>query len=74
MPDVDIDISPEGRELVIQHIIEKYGEDHIARIITYSSLAAKGAIRDVGKALNLDEALVMRVGKYIPTGPDVTES
>lgn len=72
MPDVDIDISPEGRELVIQHIIEKYGEDHIARIITYSSLAAKGAIRDVGKALNLDEALVMRVGKYIPTGPDVT--
>lgn len=72
MPDVDIDISPEGRELVIQHIIEKYGEDHIARIITYSSLAAKGAIRDVGKALGMDDSIILRIGKYIPSGPDVT--
>lgn len=72
MPDVDIDIDPEGRDMVIDYIISRYGEERVARIITFSAMAAKGAIRDTAKALGIDPALANRLGKYIPEGPDAT--
>ncbi len=66
-PDVDIDICQDGRERVIQYVREKYG--HVAQIITYGTLKARAAIRDVGRVLDwpLDE--VDRLAKLIPEGP-----
>lgn len=72
MPDVDIDVDPEGRDMIIDHIVETYGANHVAQIITYSALAAKSAINDVGKALNMAPEKVKSVSKLIPTGVDVT--
>ena len=72
MPDVDIDVSPEGREEVIAHIIEMYGADHVARIIAFSELAAKGAVRDVGKAICAAPTLINTISKRIPAGPGIT--
>lgn len=72
MPDVDIDVDPDGRAVIISHIIEKYGADHVAQIITYGTLAAKASIRDVGKALGMDAAVCQRLTKMIPNTPDIT--
>ena len=73
MPDIDVDIEvPEGREAVIAYVTEKYGADHVAKIITFGSLAAKSAIRDVGKACGYDLKFVNSITSLIPTGPDVT--
>lgn len=72
MPDVDIDIDPEGRDMVIDYAVSKYGADRVARIITFSALAAKGAIRDVAKALGIDPTLAVRISKYIPDQPNVS--
>lgn len=72
MPDVDIDVSPEGREEVIAHIIDMYGADHVARIIAFSELAAKGAVRDVGKAICAAPTLINNISKRIPAGPGIT--
>lgn len=72
MPDVDIDIDPEGRDMVIDHIVEKFGSNRVSQIATFSSLAAKGAIRDVGKALNLDKGLISKIGAMIPRTPGIT--
>lgn len=72
MPDVDIDIDPEGRDMVIDYVVSKYGADRVARIITFSALAAKGAIRDVAKALGIDPAIATRISKFIPEQPNVS--
>lgn len=72
MPDVDIDVAPEGREEVIAHIADVYGADHIARIVTYSELAAKGSVRDVGKAICADRTLVTNISKHIPSSANIT--
>ena len=53
MPDIDIDFCYERREEVIQYVVEKYGEDRVAQIITFGTMAARGSIRDVGRALNI---------------------
>lgn len=71
MPDIDIDVESEGRALVIQHINEKYGEDHVSQIITFGSLAAKSAIASTGKALKLDQ-LAQKLSKFVPNLPDAT--
>lgn len=66
MPDIDIDFCYEKREQVIQYVIERYGADRVAQIITFGTMAARAAIRDVGRALNIPYADVDRVAKMIP--------
>lgn len=66
MPDVDIDFCYERRDEVIRYVVEKYGEDRVAQIITFGTMAARMAVRDVGRALNFTYAEADRVAKAIP--------
>ncbi len=66
MPDIDIDFCYEKREQVIHYVINRYGADRVAQIITFGTMAARAAIRDVGRALNMPYAEVDRVAKLIP--------
>ncbi|MDW7649870.1 MAG: DNA polymerase III subunit alpha [Bacillota bacterium] len=66
MPDIDIDFCYEKREKVIEYVVEKYGEEAVAQIITFGTMAAKAAIRDVGRALNFPYSDVDRIAKLIP--------
>ncbi len=66
MPDIDIDFEPEGRQKVINYVIGKYGSDKVSQIITFGTMKAKLAIRDVGRALNIPYADVDRVAKLVP--------
>jgi len=74
MPDIDIDFEVERRSEVIQYVTEKYGRDHVAQIITFGTMAARAAIRDVGRALNYANSLVDRVAKLIPHGVSLEEA
>ncbi len=69
MPDIDMDFPDDRRGELIQYAVGKYGEDKVAAIITFGTLGAKQAIRDVGRALNLDLTRVNEVTKLIPTEP-----
>ena len=69
-PDYDIDICQEGRARVIQYVREKYG--HVAQIITYGTLKARAAIRDVGRVLDVPLKEVDALAKKVPEGPQVT--
>ncbi|MBI2921677.1 MAG: DNA polymerase III subunit alpha [Planctomycetes bacterium] len=66
-PDIDVDICQVGREKVLQYVRQKYGEDHVCQIITFGTLQAKAALRDVGRALAMPLADVDRIAKKIPT-------
>ncbi|MDD2502878.1 MAG: DNA polymerase III subunit alpha [Clostridia bacterium] len=66
MPDIDIDFCYERRQEVIDYVIEKYGEDRVAQIITFGTMAARAAIRDVGRALNRPYGEVDRIAKMVP--------
>ncbi|MFP4974337.1 DNA polymerase III subunit alpha [Paenibacillus sp. CN-4] len=66
MPDIDIDFSDERRDEVIQYVVEKYGAEHVAQIITFGTMAARAAVRDVGRALNQPYGEVDRAAKLIP--------
>ena len=66
MPDVDIDFDDEGREKVIQYVADKYGKRRIAQIITYGTMAAKSAIRDVGRVLQYPLSQTDRLSKLVP--------
>lgn len=66
MPDIDIDFCFERRQEVIDYVIRKYGEDRVAQIITFGTMAARGAIRDVGRALDIPYNVVDQVAKMIP--------
>ena len=66
MPDIDIDFCYERRGEVIDYVIEKYGEDRVAQIITFGTMAARAAIRDVGRALNTPYGKVDAIAKQIP--------
>lgn len=66
MPDFDIDFDYERRGEVIDYVIRKYGEDHVAQIVTFGTLAARAAIRDVGRVLNISYAKVDAVTRCIP--------
>lgn len=66
MPDVDIDFCYEKRERVIDYVKEKYGEDHVAQIITFGTLGARAAIRDVGRVLDVSYQEVDKIAKEIP--------
>ncbi len=67
MPDIDIDFCYERREEVIDYVIDKYGEDRVAQIVTFGTMAARGAIRDVGRAINMPYSSVDKIAKEIPT-------
>ncbi|WP_135557759.1 DNA polymerase III subunit alpha, partial [Paenibacillus cymbidii] len=66
MPDIDIDFSDERRDEVIDYVVGKYGSEHVAQIITFGTMAAKAAVRDVGRALGMAYADVDRAAKLIP--------
>ncbi len=72
MPDIDVDFCYERRQEVIDYVIRKYGEDHVAQIITFGTLAARAAIKDVGRALAMPYADVDRVSKMIPIELGIT--
>ncbi len=69
MPDIDIDFCIRRRQEVIEYVQKKYGADHVAQIVTFGTMAARGAIRDVGRALNVPYADVDAVAKQVPGGP-----
>lgn len=66
MPDIDIDFDDVGRQKVIDYVIDKYGRNQVAQIITYGSMAAKSSIRDVGRVLDVPLAEVDKVAKTFP--------
>src|SRR5699024_7641519 len=66
MPDIDIDFCYERREEVIEYVVQKYGEDRVAQIVTFGTMAARGAIRDVGRAIDMDYKTVDETAKKIP--------
>lgn len=72
MPDIDIDFADTRRDEVIRYVESKYGQDHVAQIITFGTMAARAAIRDVGRVLGLPYSYCDRVAKLIPmfTGLD----
>ena len=69
MPDIDMDFGDTRRGEVVDYVREKYGEDHVAQIVTFGTMAARGAIRDVGRALNFTYAETDMVAKLVPTMP-----
>jgi DNA polymerase-3 subunit alpha len=66
MPDIDCDFSVEGRERVIRYVTEKYGADRVAQIITFTTMASKAAIRDVGRVLEVPLRETDRLAKLVP--------
>ena len=72
MPDFDTDFCQERRPEVIEYVMRKYGTDHVAQIATFGTMAARGAIRDVGRALNFTYAETDVVAKLVPGTPHIT--
>ena len=72
MPDFDIDFCYERRSEVIDYVTEKYGKDKVAQIITFGTMAARAAVRDVGRALGIPYARVDTIAKMIPWEPNIT--
>ena len=66
MPDFDIDFSDERRQEIIDYVIRKYGADHVAQIVTFGTMAARGVIRDVGRAMAIPYATTDIVAKMVP--------
>lgn len=72
MPDIDSDFCYERRQEVIDYVVEKYGKDRVSQIVTFGTMAARAAIRDVGRALNYPYAEVDAVAKMIPMQLNIT--
>lgn len=72
MPDIDVDFCYERRQEVIDYVIDKYGYDHVSQIITFGTMAARAAIRDVGRAMGMSYATVDNVAKKIPRTLGIT--
>lgn len=72
LPDIDIDFCYERRGEVIKYVTEKYGAENVAQIITFGTMAARGVIRDVGRALRIPYSEVDRIAKLIPQELDMT--
>ncbi|MCM2314687.1 MAG: DNA polymerase III subunit alpha [Thermoanaerobaculia bacterium] len=70
MPDIDIDFCMRRRGEVIEYVRQKYGEENVAQIITYGTMAARSVVRDVGRVLGQSYAFVDRIAKAIPGGPE----
>ncbi|MBN1138198.1 MAG: DNA polymerase III subunit alpha [Anaerolineae bacterium] len=71
MPDIDLDYPDDRRDEMIQYTLHKYGADKVAQIITFGTLGAKAAIRDVGRALDIPLGEVDQVARLVPGGPGV---
>jgi DNA polymerase-3 subunit alpha len=69
MPDMDIDFAVEGRDRVINYVAEKYGRDRVAQIITFGTMAARAAVRDAGRVLEIPYGTVDKIAKLIPDRP-----
>jgi len=72
MPDIDIDFDDYGRQEVIDYVVEEYGKNQVAHIITYGKMAARSAVRDVGRVLEYPLKDTDKLAKMIPEGPGVT--
>lgn len=72
MPDIDIDFCYERRDEVIQYVVEKYGIERVAQIVTFGTMAARAAIRDVGRAMDMPYSSVDRIAKMIPAMLGIT--
>jgi DNA polymerase III subunit alpha len=72
MPDIDMDFCYRRRGEVIDYVKRKYGEDHVAQIVTFGTMAAKGVIRDVGRVMNKPYAEVDIIAKQVPNGTKIT--
>ncbi len=72
MPDIDMDFGDTRRGEVVDYVRRKYGDDHVAQIVTFGTMAARGAIRDVGRALNMTYAEVDAVAKLVPATLHIT--
>lgn len=72
MPDIDIDFCYERRGEVIDYVINKYGQDNVAQIITFGTMAARAVIRDVGRVMNMPYADVDKIAKLVPIDPNMT--
>ena len=72
MPDIDMDFGDTRRGEVVDYVRRKYGDDHVAQIVTFGTMAARGAIRDVGRALNFTFAETDVVAKLVPATPHMT--
>ncbi|MBK8881440.1 MAG: DNA polymerase III subunit alpha [Bacteroidales bacterium] len=72
MPDIDIDFDEDGREAVLKYVVNKYGHDKVAHIITFGSMAAKMAIRDVARVQKLPLPDADRLAKLVPDRPGIT--
>ncbi len=72
MPDIDIDFDEDGREKVLQYVVNKYGHDRVAHIITFGTMAAKMAIRDVARVQKLPLPEAIRLTKLVPDKPGTT--
>ena len=72
MPDIDVDFCFERRQEVIDYVVEKYGKDRVVQIVTFGTMAARGVIRDVGRALDLPYARVDSIAKMVPNELNIT--
>ena len=69
MPDIDMDFGDTRRDEVFEYVRQKYGDDHVAHIVTFGTMAARNAIRDVGRVMNIPYADVDVIAKQVPAGP-----
>ena len=72
MPDIDLDFADTRRDEVINYVRQKYGDDHVAQIITFGTMAARAAIRDTGRAMGYSYQLCDQVAKAVPFAPGMT--
>ncbi len=72
MPDIDIDFDDEGRQKVIDYVVEKYGKNQVAHIITFGSMAARSSVRDVARVLDLPLSDADRIAKLVPERPGIS--
>jgi DNA polymerase III subunit alpha len=74
MPDIDLDFDDARRDEVLKYVAEKYGQDHVSQIITFGTMAARGSIRDAGRALGFSYDFCDKVAKMIPLNPNQGKS
>lgn len=73
-PDIDLDFTDKRRDEVISYVAQKYGRDKVAQIITFGTMAARGSIRDVGRALGLEYSYCDKIAKMIPVGFNLSDT
>jgi len=74
MPDIDLDFADHRRDEVLAYVREKYGEDHVAQIITFGTMAARATVRDVGRVLDVPYTFCDRLAKLIPTNATLADA